>query len=191
MRITLSTGDVQTARRLAEASAARWASRRAGEHYANTLRTHFVGRVGELAFARWLQARGVEHHARFMDPNQEYACDVELWEPHLCVEVKTWAAHHWPRLGRCVAVGQAAKLRRKAHIIAWMVAEEGQPAERGRLREIAVTLAGWNSVGEVLAVKPVQTGAWPNGKPMLNHQLAAAQVRSAETLAQMVTAVAA
>lgn len=160
-------------------------------HYQNSLQRHFIGRLGELAAVQVI--RRVSNSEFTVtdvasDVSRLREADIHLnWEDgrRLRLEVKTWPAANWRPWGRCIAVGQAKRVRAKSDAVIWVVNEKpgrisDEEVERVQLAELRI--AGANGLDEILAIAPRLIG--PEYRPVLNHQVAETDVRPLEWLLQ-------
>ena len=135
-------------------------------HYTNSLRSHFIGKLGEFAVLRWAEGHALETEGRFLDPGMDGECDLVIEFPAGAkrVEVKAWSLKYWSELGRCVAVEQLPIIRDKADLIVWVVV-----SGNGALAP-TVSLKGWSTIAEVQATAPRMTG-WKGMRLVNNHQV--------------------
>jgi hypothetical protein len=116
LRISLDIKDVHWAADSATLSAERW-SQQAG-HYTNYLTSHFKGKLGELAVEKFLLEKGYKLDSHFRFADRENLSDIVIkvrgYREVCRVEVKTWDARYWAELGRCIAVDQYEKIKKKA-----------------------------------------------------------------------------
>lgn len=151
---------------------------RGAGHYANTLRSHFVGRVGEIAAEAHARRLALPYRANFYYPDREGLCDLEITEPRCRVEVKTWSRAYWERLGRAVSAGQLAAVKERADVVWWMVVGE-VPLDPYKLiwwEGVDVALAGWSWVEDIEAAGVVAVGM-PGREAKANYQVAAEALR--------------
>jgi hypothetical protein len=116
LRISLDIKDVHWAADSATLSAERW-SQQAGR-YTNYLTSHFKGKLGELAVEKFLLEKGYKLDSHFRFADRENLSDIVIkvrgYREVCRVEVKTWDARYWAELGRCIAVDQYEKIKKKA-----------------------------------------------------------------------------
>ena len=173
MLIQLSADEVADAERLAKATSDKWNSKVG--HYGNSPDRHRTGKLGEVALEKWFREQNIEAESLYRDIEDEKKADFKVVNPEIRVELKTWSAYSWEDLGRCVAVGQASTVGEKADLIIWCILRITQDAT-------AIEIAGWSTVGEVVAAPKVWTG--PQGKKVHNHQLPLRKIRPYQSLLQ-------
>lgn len=156
LSVALTKAQVVDARRRARVSAQAFAE--VTGHYPNTLSRHFTGKLGEIGTETWLGLQGLSVDAVFRNPTRLAEPDLKVGKRG--IEVKSWRAHNWAELGRCVDPAQLLWIRTRAVAILWCVVEEGPQG-------VEVRVAGWSTPDEVGATKIVATG--PMGKR--NHQV--------------------
>jgi len=174
--VELSASAVQAALALADASFRRNANRRGGrEHYANTLKSHKVGKIGEVACSLALTRHGIAVIENFRDPSREGDADVVAggWR----LEVKTWSDYAWERGGRCVTPGQLPEVRAKADCVVWCTTE-------GQLDAGRILVRGWSTMDDIARTEPRITTVGQYS--ILNHQVDDGDVRD---LAALVAAI--
>lgn len=155
----LTPAQVADASQLGQATFDRWQGRPG--YYRNLAGSHRRGKLGEVAVEVWAQRHGIAPlDAIFRDPGREREADLQL--PFTLADVKTWHGKGWAAWGRCVAVKQLPTLTQKAAVVVWCHVSER--------RDVEITLAGWNTLGDVEAAPELWTG--PEGKQVHNYQLA-------------------
>ncbi|MCC6260883.1 MAG: hypothetical protein IT311_08475 [Anaerolineales bacterium] len=179
--IELSVHAVQWALETAHNSFERWKSQ-AG-YYDNRLNSHFKGKLGELAVERFLLDRKLKIDSHFRFPDRENLADIVVklkgYNKLSRIEVKTWSATYWEKLGRCIAVNQLPDLKKKADIIIWCVTDlQDIP---GTLAPMKITLYGWSMLADVESA-PIQPTGLENMRKVNNHQLPEDDLRKLETL---------
>ncbi len=167
--IILSAAQVTEARAMGQETFERWKGRPG--HYRNLLRSHVRGKFGEVAVEEWARREAVSPcEPLFRHPEREREADIRL--RFTLADVKTWDASGWAAWGRCIAPTQVAALRRKATVIIWC-----HVAQR---RDVEVTIAGWNTLDEIVAASVRPTG--PPHAPVMNHQVSEEDVRDLSDL---------
>lgn len=174
--VDLTTAEVLEALKMAEQTFRVFAN--APGHYANTVNSHFRGKLGELACSRWLAANGASVEQVFGDAARMRECDIivsgdSCWR----LDVKTWDQAYWAELGRCVAAGQLAALRNKADAVLWCTS----PSKLSPERSIHIEIAGWNNIADIETAPRRLTG--PRGRRQVdNHQVEPENVRPVSEL---------
>lgn len=148
-------------------------------HYSNTLNSHLRGRLGELSCAKWLLGHGIFIRELFRDQQSVGESDIlaGAGEPSR-LDVKTWDRRFWGDMGRCVAVGQLPKLKRKADIVVWCETESRLSAG------MSVWINGWNSIADIESA-PVRLTGPAMGRKVENHQVALESVRAPGALVKL------
>lgn len=173
MRVSLTAEDVADARVLAERTYEVFRTTRG--YYRNTPSSHLIGKLGEIATEAFLEGKGLAVEPKFRDAGMEARADIDILDPLVRVEVKTWDAMWWSFWGRCVATGQIGDLLRKADLVIWVtIAEPGSDKPVPRVM-------GWSTVDEVASAEVRWTG--PKGRQVQNHQLDPDDLRAPEGLA--------
>jgi hypothetical protein len=173
LHITLDIKDVHWAADSAALSAGRWAQQ-AG-HYTNYLTSHFKGKLGELAVEKFLLEKGYKLDSHFRFADRENLSDIVIkvrgYRDVCRVEVKTWDARYWAELGRCIAVDQYEKIKKKADQIVWCVAEAGDfEALLKSPAPISIALMGWSWTADVVNA-PVRLTGTDKMRKVENYQL--------------------
>lgn len=145
--------------------------------YPGNLESQFVGVQGETAVEKWLREMGQEPDSAFRDPRRSGEADI-LIGPCRRLEIKTWSLGFFDRLGRCICCEQENSLRRKADAVVWATVQ--REVVDMRWFRPHVTLVGWNTVEEVLAIPVTFVGYLPKGGR--NHQVPHDQLRPMEEL---------
>lgn len=109
--VRLSRAEVSEAYRLAQAALAQWLSTGWKGHYANTLNSHHIGKLGELAVEAWTQSNSTWAASPFPDVTVLSVEDITTVKAR--VEVKCWVSAWWGGLG-AAAFGPARSHRWKA-----------------------------------------------------------------------------
>jgi hypothetical protein len=86
-------------------------------YYNNKPDSHLKGKLGELAVEQALKNVGIDCDSAFRDVNRDRECDILIEGRRL--EVKTWSDAYWLQMGRCIAVGQLPRLKKKADFVVW------------------------------------------------------------------------
>ena len=172
MDMTVTFDEFKIAVDLADQTLLRFSSTRG--HYNNTSNSHLRGKIGEIIVANFLHQLGIATDPVFKDLDK--MADADIIVPGKCrIEVKTWSEEFWSSMGRCIAVDQYEKLRRKADLIIWCVsAVELKP-------QMQVKIVGWNLVSDVSSAPQRLTGP-SNGRKVNNYQLDSAMLRPIENL---------
>jgi hypothetical protein len=179
LEITLDTQDIHWAADSAKISAERW-SQQAG-YYNNYLRSHFKGKLGELAVEKFLLEKGYQLDSHFRFPDRENLSDLVIkirrYSEVCRLEVKTWDKRYWAELGRCIAVDQYGKIKKKADQIIWCVvqADDFDPLLKPPA-SLQVSLTGWSWVGDVEHA-PIHLTGVDNMRKVRNYQLSADDLR--------------
>jgi hypothetical protein len=173
-QVKLSPADVRWAQELATKTQGLFAGRTG--HYQNTWNSHFRGKLGEIACARWLENNSVSIERLFEHLGRTQQADIQLSPPwDKFIEIKTWDDSYWNDLGRCVPIAQIPELSTKADLVLWCTS----PSKLNG--EVTVTIAGWNSVKEIIASPKRFTGP-KGGRQVFNHQVDLQRVRSPKSL---------
>lgn len=164
MVVTLTEDEVGEAKSLGTETHERFRGQHG--HYRNLLRNHLLGKLSEVGVEKFLRSQG-------LDPDPAYRDPARVREPDLGVdgngiEVKTWRPDTWDQWGRCVTSAQAPGVAKKARAVVWTITDdEAEP--------VSVTIAGWSTPQDILSTEPRATG--PSYRPIVNHQVALADIR--------------
>lgn len=177
-RASIGIQEISWAADSAARSAERW-SQQAG-HYTNYLTSHFKGKLGELAVEKFLLEKGYKLDSHFRFADRENLCDIVIkvrgYRDVCRVEVKTWDARYWAELGRCIAVDQYEKIKKKADQIVWCVAEADDfEALLKSPAPISIALMGWSWTADVVNA-PVRLTGIDKMRKVGNYQLAEADL---------------
>lgn len=180
LEISLTALDVHWAAESARLSAERW-SQQSG-HYPNYLSSHFKGKLGELAVEKFLLENGYQLDAHFRYPERENLGDIVVkirrYSEVCRLEVKTWDKRYWSDLGRCIAVDQYEKIKKKADQIIWCVVQvEDLETLLNSSASVHVSLIGWSWVSDVKNA-PIRFTGTDNMRKIENHQLNEADLYS-------------
>ena len=143
-------------------------------HYSNSLNSHLRGKIGEFGGTLVLERLGFRVRPLWSKLECLSEADVEI-DGRLRLDVKTWDRRYWPSMGRCIAVNQLPRLRRKASAILWCVSDS--QLEPG----MTVQVVGWNTLDDVAEAPRRLTGP-PNGRQVDNYQVDEACLRNLESL---------
>jgi hypothetical protein len=170
----MAPADIRQAHELATKTLGHFAGRTG--HYQNTWNSHFRGKLGEIACAKWLESNSVSIERLFEDLDRTQEVDIQLSPPlDKFIEIKTWDDSYWNDLGRCVPVAQIPQLSTKADLVLWCTSPFKLSGD------VTVTIAGWNSVDDILASPKRFTGLKGRRK-VFNHQVDLQRVRSPNSL---------
>ena len=172
MDIVITNDEYNLAIEIADETLRRFSSNRG--HYNNTANSHIRGKVGEIAVSNFIGQLGFQLDPVFKDLGK--MADADIIIPGKCrVEVKTWSAEFWPTMGRCIAVDQLEKLKKKADLLVWCIsASKLEPL-------MNVELVGWNLISDIPSAPRRLTGP-ANGRQVDNYQLDPEMIRPIETL---------
>lgn len=162
--VELTLGDMEEARRLAEATYERFKD--VPGFYGNTLAKHLLGKLGEIAVEKWLRSEEFSIDSAFRDIDRGGEADILVGASG--VEVKTWRPETWDEMGRCVHPNQMDSIAAKSTAIVWAVVDE-QP------NSASVTLEGWSPPAEIADTAIRRTG--PEHRKVTNHQVEIADLR--------------
>jgi hypothetical protein len=171
----LTNGEVEEANRLAEETYARF--RGEPGHYRNLPRSHLIGKLAEVAVEKWMRSTGLEPDPAFRDPDRVGESDLVLYE--IGVEVKCWRPETWDDWGRCVTPAQIRTIARKSKAVVWAVVDD-------EAAPVGVEIVGWNTPSDIAATDVRATG--PDYRPVMNHQVAADELRDLDELLSMLGA---
>jgi hypothetical protein len=171
--VLISIEEITWAADSAARSAERW-SQQAG-HYTNYLTSHFKGKLGELAVEKFLLGKRFKLDSHFRFTDRENLSDIVIkvrgYREVCRVEVKTWDARYWAELGRCIAVDQYEKIKKKADQIVWCVAEADDfEALLKSPAPISIALMGWSWTADVVNA-PVRLTGTDKMRKVENYQL--------------------
>jgi hypothetical protein len=171
--VLISIEEITWAADSAARSAERW-SQQAG-HYTNYLTSHFKGKLGELAVEKFLLGKRFKLDSHFRFTDRENLSDIVIkvrgYREVCRVEVKTWDARYWAELGRCIAVDQYEKIKKKADQIVWCVAEADDfEALLKSPAPISIALMGWSWTADVVNA-PVRLTGTDEMRKVENYQL--------------------
>lgn len=178
MTVTLSREDIELATRLGEQTLARYIA--AYGEYNNTFNNHVKGRFGELAVDKLFQElrRTVEPY--YKDAGSDRLCDLVVNPARFQrLEVKTWSAVHWTRLGRCISIKQAKTLARKADIVIWCTVplhRIERPQDLSTFQTLDVSVRAYSLPSDVTSA-PISLTGEPGMRKILNHQVDEALLR--------------
>jgi hypothetical protein len=173
LEISINPEDVRWAAESAKISSEHW-SQQAG-YYNNYLHSHFKGKLGELAVEKFLLEKGYQLDSHFRFADRENLSDIVIkirrYSEVCRLEVKTWDARYWAELGRCIAVDQYEKIKKKADQIVWCVAEAGDfEALLKSPAPISIALMGWSWVADVVNA-PIRLTGIDKMRKVENYQL--------------------
>lgn len=138
-------------------------------HYTNNFNSHLRGKVGEIAACSILEKYGLIIEPLFMEFSSISGPDL-IVSNGLRVEVKTWSSDYWLEMGRCVAVDQFPKLRKKADCVLWLVSDHLMKAD------MKVAILGWSSLTDIANSKRHFTGP-ASGRKVENFQVEIDELR--------------
>ena len=172
MDIVITNDEYNIAIEIAEETLRRFSSNRG--HYNNTANSHIRGKVGEIAVSNFIGQLGFQLDPVFKDLGKMAEADIII--PCKCrIEVKTWSEEFWPTMGRCIAVDQFEKLKKKADLLVWCIsASKLEPL-------MNVDIVGWNLIEDIPSAPRRLTGP-ANGRKVDNYQLGSEMIRPIDTL---------
>jgi len=180
LEIPLNADTVQWAAESAKLSVERW-SQQSG-YYTNYLNSHFKGKLGELAVEKFLLENGYKLDSHFRFSERENLSDIVVkirrYSEVCRLEVKTWDKRYWADLGRCIAVDQYEKIKKKADQIIWcMVQAEDFESLLNCPVPVHVSLMGWSWVSDIKNA-PIRFTGTDKMRKVENHQLNEADLYS-------------
>jgi hypothetical protein len=173
LEISINPEDVRWAAESAKISSEHW-SQQVG-HYTNSLTSHFKGKLGELAVEKFLLEKGYKLDSHFRFPDRENLSDIVIkirnYSEVCRLEIKTWDKRYWSELGRCIAVDQYEKIKKKADQIIWCIVQADDfdslltaPAS------VNITLMGWSWTADVVNA-PIRLTGTDKMRKVENYQL--------------------
>ena len=150
MNVTLNRNQIDDAIQLGQTSLSRFAG--VPGRYSNTFNSHTLGRFGEIGVASLFEANGYTVLPHYRDLASLKMCDVEVLGslPYSRLEVKTWGAANWQDLGRCIHVGQLAKIQESADAVVWCTVPTISSISK---RSVPLANAGSDNPGVFVAVR--------------------------------------
>ena len=143
-------------------------------HYNNNFNSHLRGKLGEFGATAVLGRMALPVRPLWSDLENLSDADIEIGD-QFRLDVKTWDRRYWPEMGRCIAVNQLPKLRRKASGIVWCVSDSHLEAG------MTIYVVGWNTLDDVVEAPRRLTGP-PNGRQVDNYQVDEVHLRNLESI---------
>jgi hypothetical protein len=183
MKVTLNRSQIDLCIALGEQTLSRYVN--AYGHYNNTFNSHTKGRFGEVALETLFLDKGCTVTPHFKNPASDRLCDIEVSPARFQrLEIKTWSASGWYRLGRCFSPKQVSKLRRTADAVVWCTVPLENLSDRSDLdgyEALDVTLIGYSLPEDIMSAPIGPTGE-EHMRKVNNHQVDAHLVRAIEDI---------
>jgi hypothetical protein len=180
MKFTLSRLQIDDAIALGTASLGRFAGVKG--RYNNTFNSHTLGRFGEIAVASLFQMSGYTISPHYRDAASLKLCDVEVLGPvpYPRLEVKTWGLANWLDLGRCIQVGQIAKITESADAIVWCTVPLpylNSANDLSGYSTLDVEFVGFSLPSDITKA-PIRLTGRPNRRQVENYQVSQSDLRN-------------